>query len=422
MMMKAAAASTDITPSERIPLGGFSSRLNPFERVSDPLEVNALLLDDGRTRVAIVSADLLFIGNDLRERILDAIKSPLSSESLLLAASHTHYAPMTQNSMPKLGLIDKTYVDSVAKGIASLIDSLAAQMKPVAFYYGDGEAKYSINRRLRRLRVWRNGLTWTVDMGPNRLEIRDERVRLLRLVDQNDGCVCVAWNYACHPSSYPWSTHISAEYPGRVRSRLRGHLGWDVPVLFFQGFSGDIRQPFAARVRSPLSLMRRVCLGPIFGTPSLKMWDQWAESLAERVWEIYSQSSQALGHGELTTTRISVPMSEFISGGQSDRLLTLHSVSLGRDFRWVGLGAEVVVGYRHHVESLFPGCRVFTVGCIDHVLGYLPTDEMIKEGGYEVVGFREAFAFDGQYKPGVEAKVQNALKSIVAGDERPHHE
>jgi hypothetical protein len=115
-------------------------------------------------------------------------------------------------------------------------------------------------------------------------------------------------------------------------------------------------------------------------------------------------------------------MFECISGGQSDRAMTLHIVSLGRGFCWVGLGAEVAVAYRHVVEGLFPGCRVFTVGCIDHVFGYLPTDEMIKEGGYEVIGFREAFAFDGQYKAGVEAKVQNALKSIGAGDQRPSHE
>jgi len=422
MMMKAAAASTNITPSERIPLIGSSARLKPFEKVDDPLEVNALLLDDGRARVAIVSADLLFIGGGLRERILSAIESPLSSESLLLAASHTHYAPMTLNGMPKLGLVDESYVDSVAKRTASLIDSLAAHLRPVALYYGEGDAKHSINRRVRRLRVWRNGVTWTVGMGLNWLGARDEKVRLLRLLDQDGGCVCAAWNYACHPSSYPWSTHVSAEYPGRVRSRLRRHLGWDVPVLFFQGFSGDVRQPFAARARSPVSLLRRVCLGPIFGRPSEKAWDRWAESLATHVLEVYSLSSQAVGHGELRTTRISVPMSECISGGQSDHQLTLHIVVLGRDFCWVGLGAEVVVAYRHLVEGLFQGYRVFSVGCIDHVLGYLPTDNMIQEGGYEVVGFREAFAFDGQYKPGVEAKVQNALKSIGAGDQRPSHE
>lgn len=422
MMMKAAAGSTDITPSKRIPLIGSSARLKPFEKVDDPLEVNALLLDDGHTRVAIVSADLLFIGDGLRQRILSAIELPLSLESLLLAASHTHYAPMTLDGMPKLGVVDESYVDSVAKRTASLIDSLAAHLRPVALYYGEGDAKHSINRRVRRLRVWRNGVTWTVGMGLNWLGARDETVRLLRLVDQDGGCVCAAWNYACHPSSYPWITHVSAEYPGRVRSRLRSHLGWGVPVLFFQGFSGDVRPPFAARVRSPISLLRRLCLGPIFGTPTEKVWDRWAESLTERVLEVYSLSTEALAPGELRTTRVSVPMFECISGGQGDRAMTLHIVTLGRGFCWVGLGAEVAVAYRHVVEGVFPGYRVFSVGCIDHVRGYLPTDAMIQEGGYEVVGFRKAFAFDGQYKPGVEAKVQNALKSIVAGDERPRHE
>ena len=48
------------------------------------------------------------------------------------------------------------------------------------------------------------------------------------------------WNFACHPVMYHSPMNVSAHFPGDVRKELREILS-DIPVVFLQGFSGDIR-------------------------------------------------------------------------------------------------------------------------------------------------------------------------------------
>jgi hypothetical protein len=42
-------------------------------------------------------------------------------------------------------------------------------------------------------------------------------------------------------------------------------------------------------------------------------------------------------------------------------------------------------------------CGAWPVGCLDDVYGYLPTDEQVRRGGYEVDGFRAAFGLKGRF-------------------------
>ena len=402
-----ASGTVDITPSHRLPLAPGDRVTTSSDFVASPLEANVLVLQADENELIIVSCDLLYVGNLLRAQILRGISLEDTPEALFLAASHTHGAPMTQ-AETRMGSPDSTYVVHVAERIVSLIKRLRRILKPAFVNYHEGLAHHSINRRLKRLRLTRRGLRYGCELGPNPAGERDETIRLLRICDP-DGCPnAFLWSYSCHPSASPSADFVCADYPGIVRHLLRHWYG-NIPVLFLQGFSGDVRPPFVVRPRGMRANLRHLAHGPVVGRASAEEWKLWSESLGQRVCDISSTAGQVLSMPSLRTVRLSTPWPGLLDGDSTPaKSLEMHLARMGA-MRIVGMSAEPVVGYQAMVRSLFPEGPLFTAGCIDQTWGYLPLDSMLADGGYEVNGFRQALGLGCEYCPGIEAQIQQAL-------------
>src|SRR5690349_6979602 len=87
--LKAAAARIDITPPEGTPVVG---HVRPVNGVRDPISAALLVLDDGRTKAALVTLDLINAGADITPRLRQAISAAASIESdnILISTSHNH--------------------------------------------------------------------------------------------------------------------------------------------------------------------------------------------------------------------------------------------------------------------------------------------------------------------------------------------
>ena len=390
------AGSVDITPRRPVMLGGYYKRTAPFTAVASRLEANVLLIRGASSRVAIVSTDLLYPGETLRAQLVENLGLAAKGEELFFAASHTHYAPMTAPSMPRLGIVDLEYVQYVATQITALIKSIEHQGEACVCTYHEGRADHSMNRRLVRLRMTRSGLAWSSGFGPNPNGDRDESVRILKFSKPGGKPSAVIWNYACHPTDFPDFLQVSAEYPGIVRSRLRSELG-DIPILFLQGFSGDVRPPFSGRSTGIAGFARRVLVGPQFRQPLRSEWEEWSNSLAELVASFARSALRRSQINSLMLKRVEVPENEFAAGGSGNKSLVWHLIDCG-GFRIVGINAEPVVKYRRLLEESLAGEPLLTVGCLDQPVCYLPSDNMIAERGYEVEGFRTLFNFDARFR------------------------
>ena len=90
-MIRAGFASRDITApvGAEIP-GSFVKRVN--SGVLHPLEVSAVVIDNGDGAVALVGVDALFVPGDLVRLAIDGIESrtDLRRDQVLIGASHTH--------------------------------------------------------------------------------------------------------------------------------------------------------------------------------------------------------------------------------------------------------------------------------------------------------------------------------------------
>lgn len=400
-----ATGTVGITPTTCVPLGSYRSLRKPaFDAVADELEANVLVLRAGTGLPTLfVSADLLYVGAYICDRIFAGLADRLPRDRILVAASHTHFAPATDESLPGLGRVSQEYLEFAATRILDLATRLLdARAEPVVCRYHEGTTRHSINRRRTRFGIARSYpyLGFHTDISPNEHGPRDDLIRALTLTRPDGRVGAICWSFACHPNTFPHIDSVSAEYPGRVRELLRRRFG-AVPVLFWQGFSGNI---------NPYRAVQSATTGDDgrskFVSPTLSQWNVWTDSLAESVRQVVSTPGKPLG-GPVTCDMRSMEVREL--GLRSEKRLTYRKISFGGDLALCGLSAEVAVEYVTRLQELFPLVKVVPVGCIDEVFGYLPVDEMIDRGGYEVRGFLRRFGLKGTYRRDLSAIVERRL-------------
>jgi len=196
------AGTADITPHRPLALGGFAKRTALFRGLAGRLEANVIVIRGPTSRAVIVTTDLLYPGETLRALLLTNLGLRDKSGELFLSASHTHFAPMTVASMPRLGVADPEYVRYVSNQITGLIKSIELEGAPCVCTYHEGHADHSMNRRLVRLRLTTSGLVKSCGFGPNPKGVRDESVRVIKFSNPSEAPVALIWNYACHPSAF----------------------------------------------------------------------------------------------------------------------------------------------------------------------------------------------------------------------------
>ena len=405
MHLFAAAHSLDITPPRPIALAGYQTlRKAVFQRVADPLEANLLALrDEEGGTILFVSLDLMYAGSVIQQQIREQLNGQIELQNIFLSASHTHSAPPSEPSLPVLGKIAPEYLEAIGERLADAAKVLlSGPFMAVSVEYIKGEACHSVNRRAKGTMVnWRYPFVHRgIQIRPNLQGPRDDRLHLIRLRSGAGKCVAVCWSYACHPVGFPELNAVSADFPGVVRSALREMVG-DVPVVFWQGFSGNVRPrvPAGGGVHGQEAIT--------FEKMDWQQWRLWSGGLARKVADLVQEGGtrvEGMIHGE----RRELLLSEL--GLVSGKRMVYQRIALGPELVICGLSAEVSVEYGAMMERIHAPSQVVPVGCIGDVFGYLPTSQMVHEGGYEAAGFVPRFGLGGGYSANVNEVVERVLR------------
>jgi len=392
--------------------------------IESPLEVNCVCLTEGEQKVLLISLDLLYVTHGLRASVLKRIQDlGISAGQLFMGASHTHNGPAIDETKPLLGEFDgeslKSVTESVVDAILATINSETHQVKVVI---AQEEIEFGINRRRRRLiRVSKRGIQFRrVDMGPNPGGEIDPVVTFIGFRNDEQLLACL-WTAACHPTGQPDTSALSADYPGLVRKRLRQQFSAmdfgehsSLPLLFFQGCSGDIRPPSGRASRwSMKNLIKRIRLGPLFHPLSNTEYEQWTSQFAEKVCQLASRCKEIRDEGTLEYSRLERSASEFAIGASDSPPVSFHGVRIG-SLVVIGASAELVSGYAPLIRPLTSDFLLIPVTCIDHVIGYWPMTYMFQEGGYEVDQHCRYFMIDA-CRPQIESLMLGHLKRIADG-------
>ena len=240
--MRAGAAKADITPPGGEVLWGFEDRLKPATGTIDPLYARVLVLEAGDKRLALVTLDLgRSFGPASLGRLRESAKRSSRISCLLVAASHTHSAPIVDDEY-KNGT--PAWERAALEKIGHAIQEAAQGMVEARIGTGTGVAYIGHNR----LRVNSDGSVSWFERNLTRVPTApvDPTVSVLR-VDRMDGSpIAILTNYACHPVVFGSDNlRYSADFPAVMNRVVEEKFGGRTLSFFLQGAPGDINPYFA---------------------------------------------------------------------------------------------------------------------------------------------------------------------------------
>ena len=286
--IKAGAAVTDITPTT-FPMnmpGGFSA--NEAKSAHDPLNARALVLDDGKTKLAWVVIDHLSVPRKVTAEAKEVASKAtgIPVENMLVSATHTHTGVSAADEFvveapggPKLSdrqVKANAYRQVMLDGMAQAIIKAHAQLKPAAVAAAASPLPTEVfNRRwyLKPGQMPPNpfGEMDKVKMNPNNSpEVLDRPagptdpdVSILSVQDARRKPLALFANYSLHYVGGSPAGQVSADYYGEfarlMPSRVGGGEGFVAAMS--NGTSGDINNiPFGSSrpPRAPFEQIRIV--------------------------------------------------------------------------------------------------------------------------------------------------------------------
>jgi len=398
--MRVGTAWQDITPSRPLAVQGQMHR-RVAQRTHDPLTVNAAAFQTDGPPVAVVSCDLLWLsGESVREAQGECEKRfGIPAHSVLIACTHTHVAPCTQKLL--FGEVDEEFMRSLREAIVGVVGRALDDLEDAELYAGAGWLQQmGFNRR----GLHKDGRadmyhgSWNADFagveGP-----RDGEVPVLFARRPGGDVKLVVSSFSSHPNSLEGEQFYSADFPGAVRAFLRRNLGEGLGVVYLTGAAGNTAP-------SQLEDNPR-CETPWRGEEG---WKRSGLYLGSEILEVIAGTLKPMNDPALCVAGgvVPIPMrpwpesfdpEKFQPGGARDyyvqsradwpRMLREESpVQVRLNVLRMGEAAictnpaELYVEHGLLIKQLSPARVTLIAQLCDGYVGYVPTRQAFKRGGY----------------------------------------
>ena len=390
-VLRAGVAKVDITPPAGEQMWGFEDRHQPATGTLDPLYARVLVLEAGPetapTRLALVTLDLgRSFGPGSLARLRDTAKRSSGIACLLVAASHTHSAPVIRDEYRDA---PPAWEQAALERIEHAIADATAALQPARIGVGTGVAYIGHNR----LRVNPDGTVSWFERNLTRIPTApvDPTVTVLR-IDKADGTpLAVLVNYACHPVVFGADNlRYSADFPAVMNRVVEQALGGRAMSFFLQGAPGDINPYYAVTPLEQDAAGMRDWTGQRLG-----------EEAARVAKEIQSRTPDApsIDFAESTlTVRLRWDVEKFRAallkflGPQGMEVygarivpeiqLPVTTVLIDKEIALMSMPGEPFVDFQMNWRDRCPAPHALLLGYTNGYNGYFPTIAAASRGGY----------------------------------------
>ncbi len=414
---KAGVGSVVITPESPLWMAGYASRNHPAEGTLQPLQVKALALEDGSgTRGLVITSDLLGFPPETAQRLSGLLcqEHKLPRAAVMLSCSHTHSGPVLPHALSDIYPLDdaaraaiEAYGAVLEPRIMEAARQAFAAMEPVSLSSGSGITRFAVNRRENvEAQILENPFI----KGPS-----DHSVPVIRAARPDGALVAILFGYACHATvldGYQWC----GDYPGFAQTELEAaHPG--AKALFFAGCGAD-QNPMPRRSverarqygRELAAAVDRV-LGESMAPLDARLQTHYREielSLAEipgveRLAELAQSTS---GYEQRCYTRLLTDAREG-RVSQPTRAYPIQLWRLGQQ-TLLALSGETVVDYAVFAKRML-GPGTFVMGYANGVVGYIPSERVLREGGYEGKVSQVVYGIPSQWSGDIEKRILSAV-------------
>ena len=422
--MQCGASRQVITPTRPTCMAGYGDRLQPSQGKYADLYVKAVALADADRRIAIVSFDLIGLDDWLVRRIQQRVgqTTGLGARDLLLSCSHTHCGPtVRQCDRQWYGSLDDAYLEDVVAAAGEAVDGAIANLGPCRLTAGVRKVRFGVNRR----RPTPDGVV----MRPNPDGVTDPELRVLRLVDEQDQDRALLFSTGCHPTTmgglllgpdYPGfaEKEIEKERPGAVSAFLQGCGGdvkpWNMTAdhQFLPGTVEIVdktgrwlgREALAVldgtmqQVTGPIRTAGSRIELPLETPPDIEQIHAAATSAdrAHQFWAV--RLREILDRGEPLPDHVSMPMQAMV---------------LGDELALVAMGGEVCCGIGLAIKRALQPMTVIPLGYVNDATGYIPSADMVPQGGYEVDGSRYYLGLPSRVRADAEQCIVREAERLI---------
>lgn len=421
---KAGVGKVVITPKTAMWMAGYGARTKPSEGMVHDLWAKALILEDPlRQRVVLVTLDLCGIGRDFAEPIRAEIskrhKTP--HQGIVLACSHTHSGPVVGGNLITMYRLDdaerakiKAYTELLDDMILEAVDKAAADLAPAEIAWETGKCDFAVNRRANKesdVPALRASLAL---QGPV-----DHDVPVLRVTSPQGVLRAIVCGYACHCTVMDGQA-FSGDYAGFAQIAIE--KANPAATAFFVAGCGADQNPIPRRslelaetygkqlaaavelvIARPMRLIRKPIQTQSAGT-SLKFATIPTQAQVE---------NETKSTDFYTSSRAKSLLRLYEANGKLEPTYP-YTVQVWRldDLTWIFLGGEVVVDYSLRLKRNL-GANTWVSAYCNDVMAYIPSERVLKEGGYEGGGAMLYYGRPSPWATGVEEEIFKAIGTIV---------
>lgn len=378
--------------------------------------------DAAGTRAVIVTTDLIGIPRALRQQVIEGLdaKYKLKPSGLLLNCSHTHCSPVVRDDLemsvmyplePEQRQLVESYFVELRQKLIGVIGAAIDDLQLAKLSYTHAKCGFAMNRRLPTKDGFQNS---PFPEGPT-----DHDVPVLRVESPDAKLRAVVFGYACHNTTTSLM-QFNADYAGFAQTEIeKRHPG--ATALFVLGCGGD-QNPYprghiewamthgktlAAAVEAAFLPQPKPLSGPLqfdLAEIDLPFESVTREELIARQDSRDSYEKRralALLHDLETKGRI-----------RQSYPYPVQVLEFGNDLTLVTLGGEVVIDFALRLKRELGDRPVWVAGYSNDVMAYIPSERVLKEGGYEGGGAMRFSNLPGPWRPGVEELIVSKVREL----------
>lgn len=433
----AGSAKRVITPDLGCELAGFAAREGSAIKVHDDLFVSALALSAGENTIVFVSLDVIAITksftDSVRRRVCDSRE--VVPTNVILCATHTHCGPVTLNHFfNPYQRLDADYLDRLLRSTVGAIEDALDRRRPS---------------------VVRSGVATVQEVAVNRRNESgkpiDDQAGILVVEDLSGAVSSIIVNYACHPTVLgPDTLEITRDFPHYLNRFLVQNLGEEVMVMYLNGPEGDVNigHKSALTAVGGSSPSRTFEKAKEFGEKLARSVIATFPSLREEKPELFCETemlelplkdypslatiAREVANAETiveqaeAAPRSADPVADVVLQKRCDLLFkrieqyyaSLHeqkgmdnipieiSVAKIGEVAFVSIPGEPFVEIGLAIRARSPFATTFIVGLANDYIGYIPTSEEAKKGGYEVIA--------AQVAPTASLLIEEAVQDLLS--------
>ncbi len=406
-------ARVDITPDYPILLNGFLARQQEAQGHRQRIWAKAISLraSDGKP-IVLMTVDTLGIPAEIRRKVVDAVASlGVENSGLAITATHTHSAPIIHGCAPNILGRDFTpeeqqHIDRYSVEFTTKLIDVAKQClrdtQPVTLSWSVGRVDFAKNRR---------SLTGPID----------HQIPLLAIKDSSGKLLAAYVSYACHcvtlaepMISGDWAGYaqenIESRFPGSIALVSIGCAGDQNPNSKTASDRIDIANEQGLLIANEVSRLMQssmTAIKPRLETRWKEIDLEFAELPSTEDFEKLAEQKTPVGyHARKQLARLQ-------NGGVLPMAIQypIQQWQLGDDLSIVFLGGEVTVEYGLRLKSAEIG-----IGWVNSYANscpcYIPSEAVLKQGGYEGAGAMVYYDQPGPLKPGLEGKIVQAATEL----------